>query len=196
VGFIALGHLESYAKNRNASSVSANKEATITLQTRAAATVRWASDQAANVVVGPESNQGMHDSERINVARLKRKYLQAFLDTSSLFSKYGKDHTLSYVSSIRQWLTEHKHIKPLVTVCAKRTRMVGFHNSPSSGLWATLDRGIFMKDSVLGDLESNERISKTRKNSHAFPHAVLEVRGEGSRFAELVQALNRSPLVR
>jgi hypothetical protein len=74
--------------------------------------------------------------------------------------------------------------------------MVGFHNSPSGGLWATLDRGIFMKDSVLGDLESNEWISKTRENSHAFPHAVLEVRGEGSRFAELVQALNRSPLVR
>jgi hypothetical protein len=118
--------------------------------------------------------------------------VQSFLGEGSASS--GDDKGDSTV--VRQWLTEHKEVKPIAGVCSKRTRFVGLHNNAAAGIWAALDRDVYMKNSMSKDLTSADWPSATRSNAIKFPHAILEVRREGTQAASLTQALDRSHLVR
>ncbi|KAF2677249.1 hypothetical protein K458DRAFT_350541 [Lentithecium fluviatile CBS 122367] len=201
-GLLILDHPESFAIKQNASTIGSTEETTGTIQAKAAGNARWASSGEAAVVVGLE-----RPTEDVKSARLKRKYLAAFLDTDVSFDNpqdsevQDRDETERDESTevcttaIRQWLEEHKNVKPIAGVCSKRTRFVGLHNNSAGGMWATLDVGIVMKDSVHMDLNGEEWFSEARTDSKGFPHAVLEVRREGTHSSTLIQTLDHSHLV-
>ncbi|KAF2178087.1 hypothetical protein K469DRAFT_600744 [Zopfia rhizophila CBS 207.26] len=206
-GLIVLDHPEAFAKKQNVSMVGSNEEPTGALRGKATGNARWTSSGEAVVVVGLESNQDSTNAESIHVAKLKRKHLEAFLDTSMSFMDNRRNSASSKneeqsensrqgnVLDVREWLVEHEDTKPITGICAKRTRFVGLHNGPLGGLWATLDRDIFLKKSLNKDLVNDEWLIQAREDSHGFPHAVLEVRREGGYPTQLIQALDRSHLV-
>jgi SPX domain protein involved in polyphosphate accumulation len=198
VGHLILDHPESFAIKQNASTIGSSEENTGTLQAKAAGDVRWASSGDAAVVVGLEDT-----TKEIRLAKLKRKHLTAFLDTEAPLDTAlpnglqteGDENADINITNSRQWLAEHKDVKPIVGVCSKRTRFVGLHNNVSGGTWATLDSNVFMKTSMQKDLSNEEWWSDAQSGSKGFPHAVLEVRQEGNHSSTLIQILNRSYLV-
>lgn len=194
VGLVILDNPEAFAKKQNASTIGSSEDLTGVLPAKAVGNARWSSSGEAVVVVGLEPSTEMQAPEHTNVAKLKRKSIEDFLDGSDNGNQTPDSAQESV--AVLQWLADHKDVKPIAGICSKRTRFVGLHNSPSGGMWATLDREIFMKGSMYKDLKSNEWLSDTRINSFGFPHAVLEVRRENNQSAALIQALDTSHLVR
>jgi SPX domain protein involved in polyphosphate accumulation len=201
-GQLVLDHPETFAIKQNASTIGSSEETTGTPQAKAAGIVRWTASGDAVVVVGLEET-----TRKLNSAKLKRKYVTAFLDTEIPFSnqpdsesherdapKEDVDANVG-ITNTRQWLAEHKDVKPIAGICSKRTRFDGLHNNISGGMWATLDSNIFMKDSMHKVLGGEEWCCDAPPDSKVFPHAVLEVRREGSHSSTLIQTLDRSHLV-
>ena len=98
---------------------------------------------------------------------------------------------------MRKWFTGHKEVQPLVQLRLRRTRFVGLKNDSSKGLWATLDKDILTRScsSKLLISENGLHMSNT-KPSEMFPHAILEIRTEGSLDTDVIAALDASYLVR
>jgi hypothetical protein len=194
VGLIVLDNPESFAKKQNASTIGSNEEATGVPQVKAAGNARWSSSGDAVIAVGLETGQVMQDSEHIKVVKMKRKYVEAFLDGSKEANQATDSPQRG--AEVQKWLAEHEDVKPIADICSKRTRFVGLHNGLSGGMWATLDTQIFVKSSLHKDLKSDEQLSDAHANVTSFPHAVLEVRRENNQSAALIQALDNSHLVR
>ncbi|KAF2809744.1 uncharacterized protein BDZ99DRAFT_417899 [Mytilinidion resinicola] len=202
IGIIVLDHPDEFAKKQNASPIGDSEEVTGRYLTKAAGSARWTSSGEAIVMVGLDSKKGAPDSR---LAKLKRKYVDAFLNTatpftsrrpsySSVSSEIGEqdvDAAAKATESVREWLNAHKDVAPLAEITSKRTRFIGLGNNTFGGLWATLDREISMKKYVPGELADNDWLQKARTDSHSFPHAVLEVRREGTQSAEIIKALDR-----
>lgn len=202
VGLLVLDHAESFAIKQNASTIGSSEELAGTLQAKAAGNARWTSSGDAAVVVGLEQASGEKST-----AKLRRKHLAAFLNTSvpsntrqdsglqdQTSGEIG-EQTTDDTEAVRQWLTEHREVKPVAGICSNRTRFVGLHNNRDGGLWATLDRDVFMKNDLHKHLHDEESLSEARRDSKEFPFAVLEIRREGSYSSTLFQILDRSHLV-
>jgi hypothetical protein len=172
---------------------------------KAAANVRFSAAAEAAIVVCTATDLHTQAAGDIKIAKLKRKFTEAFLDTSKpLPDKQNVrfvDRSGSFTEgeketfTIRQWLTEHKEVAPIAAVAAKRTRFVGLHNSFTGGIWATLDRDVSMKESLVKDIANDDWATAASSSSAKFPHAILEVRREGNQTASLIQTLDRSHLV-
>ncbi|KAF9738493.1 hypothetical protein PMIN06_010750 [Paraphaeosphaeria minitans] len=202
VGLLVLDHPESFAIKQNASSLGSGEDTAGTLQVNAAGNARWTSSGDAALALDLEKSP-----EDVITAKLDRKYLPGFLDTSvplaelSLPSLKEPDpsrpttDSSAAVGTAHQWLEEHKGIRPIVGICSKRTRLMGLHNNSSGGMWATLDRDVFMNSSLQQKLGNEDWMSAGRAGAISFPHAVLEIRKEGTHALALIQTLDRSHLV-
>lgn len=199
VGLLVLDHPESFAIKQNASSLSSGEETAGTLQVKAAGNARWTSSGDAALALDLEKSP-----DNLLTTKLQRKQLPSVLDTSIPLTELNsaKQHDVpnsdadsANVDDARQWLENHKNVKPIVGIRSKRTRFMGLHNNESGGMWATLDRDVFMKAELHKDLGCEDWLSVSRTGSISFPHAVLEIRKEGSHASALIQTLDRSHLV-
>lgn len=201
-GLVVLDHPEWFAIKQNASTVGSIEETAGTIQVKAAGNVRWAASGNAAVVV----NLDLRATKEPMIARLKRKQLAQFFDASSPLHRQqdlelqhqdqGKNSTEENgVNTTCEWLKEHDEVRPIAGICSKRTRFVGLHNNHYGGIWAILDEDIFMKSTIYKNLGDDDWAAAAREESIAFPHAVLEIRREGIRAANLIQTLDRSHLV-
>ena len=137
-------------------------------------------------------------------ARLKRKAIdRLFLDDDSPIlppqiipiSEETSVAKVADVDMVRQWLSIHRSVQPLVQLRSTRTRFVGLGNSSTKGVWAILDRDVHIKRWSREDLQELSQASASNKStSVSFPYAVLEVRWEGGTQPELVQALDATHL--
>jgi hypothetical protein len=189
VGLLVLDHAEAFAMKQNASTIGSTEATKGNVVFKAASSVHCVSSGEAAVVVRTDTTT---QQAGIKTAKSRVESVQSFLDEGSTSS--GDDKGDSTV--VRQWLIEHQEVKPIAGVCSKRTRFVGLHNNAAGGIWATLDRDVYMKDSMSRDITSADWPSAARSNALKFPHAILEVRREGTQAASLTQALDRSHLVR
>lgn len=202
VGLMVLDHPGLFAIKQNASSLGSGEETAGTLQVKAAGNVRWTSSGDAALVLDLENSPN-----NLVTAKLERKQLPQFLDISlpfeqsSLPTQQSDDpnqrnvDTDVNITAARQWLESHPKVRPIVGICSKRTRFMGLHNNSAGGLWATLDRDVFMKSTMYKELEGEDWLLAGRTGSISFPHAVLEIRKEGAHSAALIHILDRSHLV-
>lgn len=200
-----MDYAEAFAVKQNASTIGSIEEDKGNVGIKAAANVRFSADAEAAIVVCTATDPRTQSAGDLKIAKLKRKFTEVFLDTSKpLPDKQNVrfvDRTGSFTAgeeetqSIRQWLTEHKEITPIAGVGANRTRFAGLHNTSSGGIWATLDRDIFMKESLIKDLANDDWTQTALPGAAMFPHAILEVRREGNQAGTLIQILDRSHLV-
>lgn len=205
IGLQVLDYAEAFAIKQNASTIGSSEENKGNVGIKAAANVRFSAAAEAAIVVCTATDLHTQSSGDIKITKLKRKFTEAFLDTTKpLPDKQNVrfvDRTAPFNSgeeetqTIRKWLTEHEEIKPIAGVGAKRTRFAGLHNSSLGGIWATLDREVFMKESLIQDIANDDWAQIATSGSAKFPHAILEVRREGNQAASLIQTLDRSHLV-
>jgi SPX domain protein involved in polyphosphate accumulation len=205
IGLQVLDYAEAFAIKQNASTIGSIEEDKGNVGIKAAANVRFSAAAEAAIVVCTATDPRTQSAGDLKIAKLKRKFTEVFLDTSKpLPDKQNVrfvDRTGSFTAgeeetqSIRQWLTEHKEISPIAGVGAKRTRFAGLHNTSSGGIWATLDRDIFMKESLIKDLVNDDWSQTASSGAAMFPHAILEIRREGNQAGTLIQMLDRSHLV-
>ncbi|KAF2127296.1 hypothetical protein P153DRAFT_424563 [Dothidotthia symphoricarpi CBS 119687] len=203
VSLVVLDYAESFAMKQNASTIGSSEATKGNIGIKAAGNVRCVSSSDAAVVIRAGTDLQEQLSDKVMTARLKRNFVPTFLDTSTQIpaEKLLENQTKSKAnvaqdpSAVRQWLTEHKDIKPIAGIVSKRTRFVGLHNNYMGGSWATLDRDVFMKDSLHKDLEKDDWALAARSRSIEFPHAILEVRRESSQATSLIPILDGSHLV-
>jgi hypothetical protein len=205
VGLQVLDYAEAFAIKQNASTIGSSEEDKGNVGIKAAANVRFSAAAEAAIVVCTATDAHAQSAADIKIAKLKRKFTEAFLDISKplpdkqnvrFVNRTGSFHDgEAEALTIRQWLTEHKEIAPIAGVGAKRTRFVGLHNNFTGGIWATLDRDVFMKESLIKDLANDDWALTASSASTKFPHAILDVRREGNQAMSLIQTLDRSHLV-
>ncbi|OAL48783.1 hypothetical protein IQ07DRAFT_588866 [Pyrenochaeta sp. DS3sAY3a] len=204
VALVVLDHAEAFAIKQNASTIGSSEETQGNIGTKATANIRCVSSgQAAIVLCTGSDLQGQAPSS-IKTVKLERKGLQPCWDLSTkpANTKQSKDktgrqsHSLQdEISSVQRYFAEHKSNKPIAGAISKRTRFVGLHNNSTGGIWASLDRDVYLKASLHKDLEHEDWASTARSQATQFPHAILEVRREGNQATSLIQALDRSHLV-
>ncbi|CAO2658765.1 Nn.00g064880.m01.CDS01, partial [Neocucurbitaria sp. VM-36] len=207
VGLVVLGHAEAFAIKQNASTIGSSEAVEGNIGIKAAGNIRCVSSGKTAIVVSTGADAPGQSSTTTKTAKLERKKLQSFLRSSERSSgtddverrgtqeEQPNGDSQNSAVVVRQWLTQHKEMKPIAGAISRRTRLIGLHNNSTGGIWATLDREIFMKDSIDQDLESEDWASTARSNSVKFPHAILEVRREGNQATALIQTLDRSHLV-
>ena len=193
-GLAVLDYAEAFAMKQNASTVASSEGSKGTIGLQAAGNVRCSPSGDATVAICTKTNSFEHASENVKTAKLKRKSVKAFLDTSKSFQPEA-DGEEDDTTAIQQWLAEHQEVKPIAGVGFKRTRFVGLHNSSVGGIWATLDRDVFMKNSLIQEFDNDDWASAASTNSVKFPHAILEIRREGNQATSLIKTLDRSHLV-
>lgn len=195
VGLLVIDHPESFAIKQNASSLGSGEDTAGTLQVKAAGNARWTSSGDAALALDLEKLP-----EDVLTATLERKHLPGFLNTSVPLSELdlpsmSKQGQSAALGAARQWLESHEGVGPIVGICSKRTRFVGLHNNNAGGMWATLDRDVFMNSLLHKNLGTEDCMFASRTESISFPHAILEVRKEGAHGSALTQILGRSHLV-
>ncbi|KAH7094741.1 hypothetical protein FB567DRAFT_12072 [Paraphoma chrysanthemicola] len=205
VGLLVLDHPEAFAMKQNASTIGSTEATKGNIVFKAAGNVHCVSSGDAAVVVCADAKGQQQATSRTHSARTSLKYLQDLLRSSPSATNGPTSKQQSNVSSIetshgdltavRKWLAEHHEAKPIAGVGSKRTRLMGLHNNSAGGIWATLDKDVYMKASMSNDLNSDDWPSTARSNATNFPHAILEVRREGAQATSLIQMLDRSHLV-
>jgi hypothetical protein len=201
VGLLVLDHAEAFAIKQNASTISSAEATKGNIVFKAAGNVHCVSSGDATVVVCADTKGQKQAASNVKTARTGLRTLQSLWadeanGTVSPQQKEGAGRgSTSDIAQVRQWLAEHKEARPIAGVGSKRTRFVGLHNNSAGGLWATLDKDVYMKASMSKDLTSEDWPSVARVKAIAFPHAILEVRREGAQAAALIQTLDRSHLV-
>lgn len=201
---IVLDYPETYAIRQNASTIGSSEESQGSIGTKALGNVRCIASGKAAVVVCDQDASGQTAGD-IKMTKLDRKALSAYLDTSnqrpSLQRSNSQSSQLRGISkenfvAVRQWLEQHPAAKPIAGAMSKRIRFTGLHNNSVGGIWASLDTDVLLKGSLHKDLDHENWILSAQSSSVAFPHAVLEVRREGSQATSLIQTLDKSHLVR
>ncbi|KAH6028540.1 hypothetical protein HBI54_229590 [Parastagonospora nodorum] len=198
VGLLVLDHAEAFAFKQNASTISSTEATKGNTIFKAAGNVHCISSGDAAVVVRIDTNDQKQTESEVKTARNSLKTLPGLWSEQTQASGTQEDQASrsnNELAAVRQWLTEHKEVKPIAGVGSKRTRFVGLQNNSGAGLWATLDKEVYMKGSMSQDLANADWPSAARSNAIKFPHAILEVRREGAHAASLIQTLDRSHLV-
>jgi VTC domain len=206
-GVIILDSLEEFAQLQSTSPISDAEESSGHTAILASAHVRWtAGGDAAVTIVEQDERQ----PESKLQARLKRKHIAALLDLDRDFAPWRNSGASSPAiegseplevqvnrqspDDVRKWLKEHPHVKPLVSICSRRTRFVGLPETQPSGQWCILDSDISLDKVLPEDLASKDWLSRASNDGWSFPHAVLEVRQEGKVVNDLIQILDQSHL--
>jgi hypothetical protein len=208
VGMLVLDHAEAFAMKQNASTISSTEATKGNIVFKAAGNIHCVASGEAAVVVCTDTKGQEQATSNIKTARLRVKSVQDLVSESVPSSAKANGNTSTKqqdgkleegnkgnVAVVQQWLRDHQEAKPIAGVGAKRTRLIGLHNNSSGGIWATLDKDVYMKGSMSKDLMSEDWPSAARSDAIQFPHAILEVRREGAQATSLIQTLDRSHLV-
>ena len=157
------------------------QDTSLHMSSNMALAARWSSEPEAFVTC----SSLVPKSTNTETVELRRKELTSALQRLP-HSPRAKAQT-----KIRNYLAEHRDVKPLAECHSARSRYVGVNNTGEIGSWATLDSSIIfapVKVEKLGDLHAEP------DTVEAFPHAVLHVRWEFSRMPEIVRTLQSSHL--
>ena len=204
LGVIVCDDLERLAQRQSSETISDSENRAGSASEKAAASLRYSQNGDAIIVVGTASKDEGKSAKsewelHTRKARIKRKAIHRLFNTSSGDRSAIADKSEN-LEEISQWLAQHKEIKPLVHLQLRRTRFVGLKNSTTNGLWATLDKHISLRRCSAELLARDTTFEVTdeagNKDSEFFPHAVLEIRTEGSADTDVIAALDASYLVR
>ena len=206
---IICDDLQDFAQRRNGITISDIENSPGGILEEAAMSIRYTHKSEAIVTMSDPTGMQNRFSDstvehQLSKVRLKRKAIDwLFQDDHSpklppQIIATSEDTSITNVASvdtIRQWLSVHTSVEPLVQLKSTRTRFVGLGNSATKGVWAILERDVHMKCSSRGDLRVLSKASASNQSNWVpFPYAVLEVRWEGGTLPELVQSLDATHL--
>ncbi len=217
-GVIICDDLQQFAERQSSATISDAENLPGSTSEKAAAHIRYCSTGEAVAVVSTEVElaQGSIDNRhKFERTRLKRKAIRQLFSTDPTlsFKRRQSGHsvasnvvadkesdTVQKFETIRTWFSGHREVKPLVQLYMRRTRFVGLGNSEEGGLWATMDKDVFVRRCSDEDLTSDDDFltfgREGKSGVERFPYALLEIRCEGKTATDLVASLDESHLVR
>ena len=211
-GFIVCDNLSTFAKRRNAITIKDMESLPGSIPEEAAACIRYSGTREVviatrNPTTGKPVLTNAQTGESMNTVKLRRKALiqlfnhggntarQPELINRSSGPTPDNGSLQDDLGPLRKWLADHDDIQPLVHIRSTRTRFAGIDNTKDRGIWMTLDTNVRMKRMSSEDLNNFGRsVDITDSPSEEFPHAVLEVRWEGSSQPDLLNVLDETHL--
>jgi len=200
---MVLDDLDAFAQVQSSATIKDAEDSAGGVVTHTAGIGLWTGSSEAHVVVGSTI-----EGETARSVIVKPKHIGALLDTDSTFERRRSsvqfqpdvqsvdmaDDFEQNAKRVREWLSTNPKVKPLVAIHLRRLRFVGLNNDQSQGSWATLNTDITMSRTpglkeMVGDWWS------AAEELVEFPFAVLDVRQEGDKTAELIKFLDDSHLV-
>ncbi|RMZ84287.1 hypothetical protein DV738_g730, partial [Chaetothyriales sp. CBS 135597] len=151
-----------------------------------AVTARWTDEPLALVSL----SKIIPNSTDVETIPVKRKDLSAALQRSAAAGGTCTPREEQY-SRIRSYFSEHRDVKPLAAAHFTRVRYSGNTNSSAVGTWATLDSSISFTPAENSHLGLSE---PPAEQAEVFPHAILHIRWEFSRIAEVARLFDTSHL--
>lgn len=146
----------------------------------------WSHEKEALITLSDMSPKSDHNS----TLAIRRKDLQAALDRD-LPAPKERSSSAANVSTVKDFLSQHRDLKALALQETRRLRLVGLNNSAEVGTFATLDTNVSFRPFNKDILEaSNNDIAEQQP----FPHAVLQIRWEFGRKPEVVRAFDTTHL--
>lgn len=158
------------------------KDASQSRPTRIALSAHWSSEPEAAVTLAGLSPT----SSGSTILTIKNKDLATALQRESSPPKLSNE-----VSAVRNYLTEHRDVKPLAEVSSIRSRYLGITNSADVANWATLDSSITVTPVEMIHIDNS---TYHPNNGYAFPYAVLHIRWEFARTPAVVRTFDSSHL--
>lgn len=153
---------------------------------RVAMSARWSSSKEALVTMSDLSPR----SDCTSTIGVKRKDLSSALDRNAAASK-ERSASAANASTVRDFLSQHRDVKPLALVESDRSRYTGLTNSSEVGTFATLDTDITF---AAFDEDSTKSLERDQSRKHDFPYAVLTIRWEFGPKPEVVRAFDTTHL--
>ena len=203
IGLVLCDDLGRFAKQQNGETISDLEHRLGAVTEKAAATIRYAKNREAVIVVHtvPESGDpcrhAMNDEGPRQIT-LERKLIPWLFSCSKSEQSIG-ENSRKEIDKLSKWLEIHTEVQPLLQLSSRRTRLAGLKNCENSGIWATLDRDVMMRSCSREFLTSGKALAMTNENEEnkmiSFPYAVLEVRIEGDANTDLIAKLDSSHLV-
>ena len=161
--------------------------------------ILWGNEPEAVVVTSDLSPSVTPSQQSMEIVHIKTKDLaKLFQSEAALPPKSSKGSKKQSASTAtlqvyRDWLIQHRDIKPLAEVECTRSRFAGINNTSEVGTWALMDMDITMSPIDQGTIGKGSCYDSA--HNELFPHTVLEVRWEFSRTPEIVRSLNSTHLV-
>ncbi|KAK6368800.1 hypothetical protein LTR64_006957 [Lithohypha guttulata] len=144
----------------------------------------WSHEKEALITLSDMSPKSDHNS----TLAIRRKDLQAALDRD-LPAPKERSSSAANVSTVKDFLSQHRDLKALALQDTRRLRLVGLNNSAEVGTFATLDTNVSFRPFNKDILEaSNNDIAEQQP----FPHAVLQIRWEFGRKPEVSRRTRRT----
>ena len=206
-GLIVCDDLDEFSRRKSSAPISGSEEFAGRFLDEAAATARYLPTGDAVLAVNILRND---DSEprtpgAFQSVLMRREAVRHLFDADPSNNKIEQflweenSQNGQTFRVIREWLTIHQEVQPLVQLQHKRTRFVGLQNTDQAGMWATLDRDIMMKATPRGFFTSKDAdlaFGGPEDSGFAtFPFVVLEVRFEGGSETEFLSVLDKTHLV-
>ncbi|KAK5053883.1 hypothetical protein LTR84_001845 [Exophiala bonariae] len=158
------------------------KDPSQTRPTRVALSAHWSTEPDAAVTLAGLSPT----SSGSTILTIKAKDLTTALQRESTPTRLSNE-----ISAVRNYLTEHRDVKPLAEISSIRSRYLGITNSADVANWATLDSSITVTPVEMGHID-NSTYQPT--NGDVFPYAVLHIRWEFARTPAVVRTFDSSHL--
>lgn len=153
---------------------------------RIAMAARWSEGKKALVTM----SDMVPRSDGCTTLALKRKDLAVALDRSKPFPK-DRSASAANLSTVKDFLSQHRDLKPLCEMHCTRSRFVGINNSTEVGTFAVLHTNITFKPFKADEIASS---TSSTTGKQEFPHAVLEIRWEFGRKPEVVRVFDTTHL--
>lgn len=164
-----------------------------------AMTIIWGNEPEAIVVTSDLSPSATPSQQSMEIAHIKNKDLAKLFKPetgpSPKSSKGSKQQpgSAAILQVYRDWLIQHRDIKPLAEVECTRSRFAGTNNTSEVGTWAIMDTDITMYPIDFDTIGKCSGYDSAHRED--FPHTALEVRWEFSRTPEIVRSLDNTHLV-
>ena len=167
--------------------------------------ILWAEEADAVAIASDLSPVKKKTVLRRQTSLVRRNELPFCLDQDTLRSAYphheSEEHSSQKGSAeLRDFMAQHRDVKPLAEIHSQRDRFVGLNNSRDVGTWAVLEQDITMSPPDMATIGAGVKPSIANNHStesaegRSFPYAVLQLRWEFSRVPEIVRALDNSHL--
>ena len=198
-------NLQRYVQEQGAITVAQLEDMEGSFASTVALNIFWAEEADAVVIASDLSPVKTKTILRRQTSLVRRNELPSCLGQDTLKSgnhhHESEEHTSQKGSAeLREFMAQHRDVKPLAEVHSRRDRFVGLNNSRDVGTWAVLEQDITMSPPDMATIGAGVKPFNDNNDSigspgeRAFPYAVLQLRWEFSRVPEIVRALDNSHL--
>jgi len=202
---VMFDNLQRYVNEQGATTVAQIEDMEGSVASKVALNILWGQEADAVVIASDLSPVKTKNNIHHQTSSVRKTDLTSCLvsDTSAsgnLNREGDRQRGRKGDTELREFMAQHRDVKPLAEIHSTRERFVGINNSKDGGVWAMLDQDITMSPPDITRIGVRRKASTGSDYSiespegRAFPYAVLQVRWEVLRVPKIVRAFDNTHL--